>query len=143
MKCLQLLWSGTIVQQFTQKITWCQFDFQFIYNIFCSSHFYIRCQTKVFIYYRPQNSQTSLPGKVWLRPPILLLFAAKFWVQHDYQSCLQRGQLNLPPRVPVGKYIFRLFPIISISQNFFSFFFLTLEKIGIDEKVICYHNISN
>ena len=22
-------------------------------------------------------------------------------------------------------------------------FFLTLEKIGIDEKVICYHNISN
>ena len=39
--------------------------------------------------------------------------------------------------------IFRLFPIISISQNFFSFFFLTLEKIGIDEKVICYHNISN
>ena len=41
------------------------------------------------------------------------------------------------------KSIFRLFPIISISQNFFSFFFLTLEKIGIDEKVICYHNISN
>ena len=39
--------------------------------------------------------------------------------------------------------IFRLFPIISISQNFFSIFFLTLEKIGIDEKVICYHNISN
>ena len=38
---------------------------------------------------------------------------------------------------------FRLFPIISISQKFFSFFFLTLEKIGIDEKVICYHNISN
>ena len=33
---------------------------------------------------------------------------------------------------------FRLFPIISISH-----FFLTLEKIGIDEKVICYHNISN
>ena len=40
-------------------------------------------------------------------------------------------------------YIFRLFPIISISQKFFSFFFLKLEKIGIDEKVICYHNISN
>ena len=38
---------------------------------------------------------------------------------------------------------FRLFPIISISQKFFSIFFLTLEKIGIDEKVICYHNISN
>ena len=38
---------------------------------------------------------------------------------------------------------FRLFPIISISQNFFSIFFLTLEKIGIDEKVICYHNIPN
>ena len=37
--------------------------------------------------------------------------------------------------------IFRLFPIISISQKFFSFFSLTLEKIGIDEKVICYHNI--
>ena len=43
-----------------------------------------------------------------------------------------------------GIYIFfRLFPIISISQEFFSIFFLTLEKIGIDEKVICYHNISN
>ena len=38
---------------------------------------------------------------------------------------------------------FRLFPIISISQNFLIIFFLTLEKIGIDEKVICYHNISN
>ena len=42
-----------------------------------------------------------------------------------------------------GKILFRLFPIISISQKFFSFFFLALEKIGIDEKVICYHNISN
>ena len=41
------------------------------------------------------------------------------------------------------KSIFRLFPIISISQNFFLIFFLTLEKIGIDKKVICYHNISN
>ena len=41
------------------------------------------------------------------------------------------------------KCFFRLFPIISISQKIFSFFFLTLEKIGIDEKVICYHNISN
>ena len=39
--------------------------------------------------------------------------------------------------------IFRLFPIISISQKIFSIFFLTLEKIGIDEKVICCHNISN
>ena len=39
--------------------------------------------------------------------------------------------------------LFRLFPILSISQKFFSIFFLTLEKIGIDEKVICYHNISN
>ena len=38
---------------------------------------------------------------------------------------------------------FRLFPIISISQKIFLIFFLTLEKIGIDEKVICYHNISN
>ena len=27
--------------------------------------------------------------------------------------------------------LFRLFPIISISQNFFSIFFLTLEKMGI------------
>ena len=42
-----------------------------------------------------------------------------------------------------GTIIFRLFPIISISQKFFSFFFLRLEKIGTDEKVICYHNISN
>ena len=38
---------------------------------------------------------------------------------------------------------FRLFPIISISQIFLIILFLTLEKIGIDEKVICYHNISN
>ena len=43
----------------------------------------------------------------------------------------------------VRKIFFRLFPIISISQKIFSIFFLTLEKIGIDEKVICYHNISN
>ena len=40
-------------------------------------------------------------------------------------------------------FFFRLFPIISISQKIFSIFFLTLEKIGIDEKVICCHNISN
>ena len=43
----------------------------------------------------------------------------------------------------IEKLIFRLFPIISKSQKFFSIFFFTLEKIGIDEKVICYHNISN
>ena len=43
----------------------------------------------------------------------------------------------------IGRSFFRLFPIISISQKIFSIFFLTLEKIGIDEKVICYHNISN
>ena len=41
------------------------------------------------------------------------------------------------------KCIFRLFPIISISQKIFSIFFLTLEKIGKDKKVICYHNSSN
>ena len=43
----------------------------------------------------------------------------------------------------VRKKLFRLFPIISLSQKFLIIFFLTLEKIGIDEKVICYHNISN
>ena len=37
----------------------------------------------------------------------------------------------------IEKKLFRLFPIISISQKFFSIFFLTLEKIGLDEKVIC------
>ena len=47
------------------------------------------------------------------------------------------------PQVTKKIAIFRLFPIISISQKIFSIFFLTLEKIGIDEKVICYHNISN
>ena len=46
-------------------------------------------------------------------------------------------------QVRIRKLLFRLFPIISVSQNFFYIFFLTLEKIGIDEKVICYHNISN
>merc|ERR1711956_10383 len=45
--------------------------------------------------------------------------------------------------VHLSNVFFRLFPIISISQNFLIIFFLTLEKIGIDEKVICYHNISN
>ena len=43
----------------------------------------------------------------------------------------------------VSNIFFRLFPIISIAQKFFSIFFLKLEKIVIDEKVICYHNISN
>ena len=46
-------------------------------------------------------------------------------------------------KLPNDNSIFRLFPIISISQKIFSFFSLTLEEIGIDEKVICYHNISN
>ena len=46
-------------------------------------------------------------------------------------------------KVLITKILFRLFPIISISQKFFYFFFLALGKIGIDEKVICYHNISN
>ena len=36
---------------------------------------------------------------------------------------------------------FRLFPIISTSQILSKL--SNLEKIGIDEKVICYHNISN
>ena len=35
---------------------------------------------------------------------------------------------------------FLLYPY---PKKFSHFFFLTLEKIGIDEKVICYHNISN
>ena len=69
---------------------------------------------------------------------ILSLKSGKFIVENsknylDYTVCT----LN------VRHDIFRLFPIISISQKFFSIFFLTLEKIGIDEKVICYHNISN
>ena len=41
---------------------------------------------------------------------------------------------------------FRLFPIISISQIFLIIWIFIVqigEKIGIDEKVICYHNISN
>ena len=33
-------------------------------------------------------------------------------------------------------FFFRLFPIISISQKFFSIFFLTLEKIGIDNGIL-------
>ena len=41
------------------------------------------------------------------------------------------------------KLIFRLFPIISISQKFCSIFFLGLEKIKKKKKVICYHNCSN
>ena len=39
-----------------------------------------------------------------------------------------------------------LFPSISYYfhiPKIFLIFFLTLEKIGIDEKVICYHNISS
>ena len=40
----------------------------------------------------------------------------------------------------------KYFPYISyyfhIPKNF-DYFFYSLEKIGIDEKVICYHNISN
>ena len=39
-----------------------------------------------------------------------------------------------------------LFPYISYYfhiPKIFDYFFSSLEKIGIDEKVICYHNISN
>ena len=46
-------------------------------------------------------------------------------------------------QVRIRKLLFRLFPIISVSQKIFSIFFLTMEKIGIGEKVFCYHNISN
>ena len=60
-----------------------------------------------------------------------------------YLACqMQLGSLCFF-KGPTRKTFFRLFPIISISQNFLIIFFLTLEKIGIDEKVICYHNISN
>ena len=41
-----------------------------------------------------------------------------------------------PNIVSAETILFRLFPIISISQKFFSFFFLTLEKTGIDENGI-------
>ena len=54
-----------------------------------------------------------------------------------------KKEIPIPSPKRANKNFFRLFPIISISQKFFSIFFLTLEKIGIDEKVICYHNISN
>ena len=70
-----------------------------------------------------------------------------------YRIMIQKSMLFFLIPLPVNffqsipfltiSYLFRLFPIISISQKFFSFFFLTLEKIGIDEKVICCHNISN
>ena len=53
------------------------------------------------------------------------------------------GWIALQSFVMRSPNLFRLFPIISISQKFFSIFFHTLEKIGIDKKVICYHNISN
>ena len=47
------------------------------------------------------------------------------------------------PMIPCG---YELFPSISyyfhIPKNFL-ISFLTREKIGIDKKVICYHNISN
>ena len=59
------------------------------------------------------------------------------------QICHENVQLPCIKTSAQNRSIFRLFPIISISQKIFSIFFLTLEKIGIDEKVICYHNISN
>ena len=59
------------------------------------------------------------------------------WDVHK-RSCFKEGERGYPKNV-----FFRLFPIISLSQKFLIIFFLTLEKIGIDEKVICYHNISN
>ena len=42
--------------------------------------------------------------------------------------------------------VYSFFPSISYYfhiPKYFLIFFLTLEKIGIDKKVICYHNISN
>ena len=44
-----------------------------------------------------------------------------------------------PPPFTFSVY-FLLFPY---PKKFSHFFFLTVEKIGIDEKVICYRNISN
>ena len=78
--------------------------------------------------------RTPLKFKVKVHPcPCCMFCVLKFAPLHWCNSAATQQ----------AKYLFRLFPIISISQKFFSFFFLTLEKIGIDEKVICYHNISN
>ena len=78
-----------------------------------------------------------------------LKLRSKFIVKYEnlkYDYLMQNHRHSSYPEKyfeDVAKSFFRLFPIISISQKFFSFFFLTLEKIGIDEKLICYHNISN
>ena len=87
-----------------------------------------------------------LSGALWLNselksdivPQTDLFLICNSIVQSGREYVRRKGS-----RKQVSNYIFRLFPIISISQRFFSIFFLTLEKIGIDEKVMCYHNISN
>ena len=59
------------------------------------------------------------------------------------KKCIFRGRTKKNSGIfPISK---QCFPSISyyFHIHIFLFFFLTLEKIGIDEKVICYHNISN
>ena len=89
------------------------------------------------------NSETCSIGQKFLKARIRSLLV----VGSDEQDTLLGFDSYIVAKLMhyfyLGVSIFRLFPIISISQKFFSFFFLTLEKIGIDEKVICYHNISN
>ena len=84
------------------------------------------------------ESLLHLFSSLWINWPLafsLLSYLGGF-INQSIQFCL----VNFA----VEKYMY--FPPISyynsISQKNLSIFFLTLEKIGIDKKVICYHNIS-
>ena len=65
----------------------------------------------------------------------------KFGKKNECKDWRLKKKTKVYPRFLIEKIseitFFRLFPIISISQKIFSIFFLTLEKIGLDEKVIC------
>ena len=94
----------------------------------------------------PSTASTTSTGKV--SHDMSHIYLPNFRVNLSFNSRVRINKCKTDPYILQNfqcttMFIFRLFPIISISQKFFSIFFLTLEKIGIDEKVICYHNISN
>ena len=96
-------------------------------------------------------------GKIFLPFAVYFPWATSFTYALELKktkiwTCIQAASKQL--LIPLQNYpntwylIFSTILFPSISSYFhipkiFSIFFLTLEKIGIDEKVICYHNISN
>ena len=84
-------------------------------------------------------NQIILPGQLYFKFGQISDIYYQLYIAHEKLLESDKG-----PRVfTSGKKIFSVYFLLFPYPKNFWLFFYSLEKIGIDEKVICYHNISN